>query len=262
MASILSAIAWLIRCDANDERDPLGEAFENDRSSRGVQLVRVSEGQTGQMLLGFFKSLRFLIQTFFPGSVPLIPALPQARISRYVKHSAMEKLVKSDKALHKDEECYICLRPIGTKHLASKEAASSATAAFVLSPSSKLDVGETEQGDADENECSGSSSSDGENDGVRGEKGLSHSSKQRVREHPESRRQQHQQPQEGQGQQEERRRRRRQRRENSPPRLILELPCGHRFCDGCVRRWLSSHASCPTCRYQFPERSCEVVKEP
>ena len=37
------------------------------------------------------------------------------------------------------------------------------------------------------------------------------------------------------------------------PVHIAQLPCGHEFCAACVRRWLSLAATCPTCRYVFPD---------
>ncbi|KAL3631171.1 E3 ubiquitin-protein ligase mpsr1 [Castilleja foliolosa] len=30
------------------------------------------------------------------------------------------------------------------------------------------------------------------------------------------------------------------------------MPCHHRFCGGCIEKWLRAHGSCPVCRYEMP----------
>eukprot|EP00873_Tetraselmis_striata_P023348 jgi/Tetstr1/443612/TSEL_031611.t1 len=37
------------------------------------------------------------------------------------------------------------------------------------------------------------------------------------------------------------------------------LPCTHDFCEGCARQWLAEHATCPVCRYEFPEADTQIV---
>jgi len=36
------------------------------------------------------------------------------------------------------------------------------------------------------------------------------------------------------------------------------LPCGHKFCEGCVVPWLRENKTCPSCRWEFPDRDVEV----
>ncbi|KAK9916450.1 hypothetical protein WJX75_002723 [Coccomyxa subellipsoidea] len=38
---------------------------------------------------------------------------------------------------------------------------------------------------------------------------------------------------------------------------ITQLPCEHRFCHGCIRKWLHDHRTCPVCRYEFPD--CQTI---
>ncbi|GFP86204.1 E3 ubiquitin-protein ligase ring1 [Phtheirospermum japonicum] len=33
---------------------------------------------------------------------------------------------------------------------------------------------------------------------------------------------------------------------------VKEMPCKHRFCKGCIEKWLRAHGSCPVCRYEMP----------
>ena len=41
---------------------------------------------------------------------------------------------------------------------------------------------------------------------------------------------------------------------------ILQLPCEHRFCSTCIRRWLHNHRTCPVCRFEFPDQHTTMVK--
>ncbi|WOK94257.1 E3 ubiquitin-protein ligase [Canna indica] len=34
--------------------------------------------------------------------------------------------------------------------------------------------------------------------------------------------------------------------------VVREMPCGHRFHQGCIVKWLKMHGSCPVCRFQMP----------
>ncbi|XP_039113942.1 E3 ubiquitin-protein ligase MPSR1-like [Dioscorea cayenensis subsp. rotundata] len=33
---------------------------------------------------------------------------------------------------------------------------------------------------------------------------------------------------------------------------VKEMPCGHRYHERCIERWLRIHGSCPICRYRMP----------
>lgn len=41
--------------------------------------------------------------------------------------------------------------------------------------------------------------------------------------------------------------------------LIQQLPCGHEYCAGCIGRWLAQHATCPICRWTFPEAQTHLI---
>lgn len=41
---------------------------------------------------------------------------------------------------------------------------------------------------------------------------------------------------------------------------ILQLPCEHRFCQLCIRKWLYDHRTCPVCRYEFPDSQTIFIK--
>jgi hypothetical protein len=45
----------------------------------------------------------------------------------------------------------------------------------------------------------------------------------------------------------------------APPVLILQLPCGHEFCVGCIGTWLAEHVTCPICRWSFPESQTQLI---
>ncbi|EIE26699.1 hypothetical protein COCSUDRAFT_59218 [Coccomyxa subellipsoidea C-169] len=38
---------------------------------------------------------------------------------------------------------------------------------------------------------------------------------------------------------------------------MTRLPCEHRFCSTCIRKWLHDHRTCPVCRYEFPD--CQTI---
>ena len=174
-----------------------------------------------------------------------------------------------------DEECYICLRPVGTKNLpsttSSKKAGKLCGGGFGAS-SKRVDCAAA---DDDDGETDDDETTDREDDDAGGEKGRSPAPRLQRR-HEDGECDERSLTQEIQQQ--------RLRRQSSPgssssssssssgsggggrggplsspPRAILRLPCGHRYCDCCLRRWLSTHSSCPTCRWAFPERDCETV---
>jgi hypothetical protein len=35
-------------------------------------------------------------------------------------------------------------------------------------------------------------------------------------------------------------------------RIAKEMPCKHKFHEGCIKKWLGIHGSCPVCRYNMP----------
>lgn len=154
-----------------------------------------------------------------------------------------------------DEDCYICLRPIGTKNLFTEKAGFSGGGA-----GAKKTFETNDDGGENENENAESDQDAREKGGFSGgPKGqLRHTG-------DDDESSQHQQHERHEEQQHRRRQQQQQQNQsNTPvkpktPRAILRLPCGHRYCDCCLRRWLSRHSSCPTCRWSFPERDCEVV---
>ena len=168
-----------------------------------------------------------------------------------------------------DEDCYICLRPVGTKNLPSTSKVGLAGGVGAA----KRDCAATDD-DGDEID----ETTDPEDDA--GEKGRFPAPRVQRRHEDggdgdcDEQRLKQQEIQQLQPQQQQQQQQRLRRQSSpgsgggggsplsarqSPPRAILRLPCGHRYCDCCLRRWLSSHSSCPTCRWAFPERDCETV---
>lgn len=43
--------------------------------------------------------------------------------------------------------------------------------------------------------------------------------------------------------------------------LCAKMPCGHLFCKGCLREWLSRSCSCPVCRYEVETSDAEYETE-
>lgn len=39
---------------------------------------------------------------------------------------------------------------------------------------------------------------------------------------------------------------------------VKEMPCGHKFHDGCILPWLELHSSCPVCRHQLPSDESKI----
>ncbi|KAK8567290.1 hypothetical protein V6N13_105266 [Hibiscus sabdariffa] len=37
-----------------------------------------------------------------------------------------------------------------------------------------------------------------------------------------------------------------------PGEVVKEMPCKHKFHDGCIEKWLAIHGTCPVCRYKMP----------
>ncbi|KAK8522896.1 hypothetical protein V6N13_115844 [Hibiscus sabdariffa] len=37
-----------------------------------------------------------------------------------------------------------------------------------------------------------------------------------------------------------------------PGEAVKEMPCKHKFHDGCIEMWLAIHGTCPVCRYKMP----------
>lgn len=40
---------------------------------------------------------------------------------------------------------------------------------------------------------------------------------------------------------------------------VVSLPCKHEFCTSCISSWLKDHATCPVCRWQFPEKDTVLL---
>ena len=49
--------------------------------------------------------------------------------------------------------------------------------------------------------------------------------------------------------------------------VVIEMPCGHHFCEECLLGWLESHHNCPTCRQEIegkpkiPEQTFEQPQQ-
>ena len=38
-------------------------------------------------------------------------------------------------------------------------------------------------------------------------------------------------------------------------KIIRKLPCGHMFCEMCLKPWLEKNSTCPTCKYELKPKS-------
>ena len=36
--------------------------------------------------------------------------------------------------------------------------------------------------------------------------------------------------------------------------VVVEMPCGHKYCEGCLMTWLEQNHNCPTCRKEIEGR--------
>ncbi|GMJ04692.1 Misfolded Protein Sensing RING E3 ligase 1 [Hibiscus trionum] len=46
-----------------------------------------------------------------------------------------------------------------------------------------------------------------------------------------------------------------------PGEVAKEMPCKHKFHDGCIEKWLAIHGTCPVCRYKMPVDEEEMGKK-
>ncbi|KAK8547004.1 hypothetical protein V6N13_099749 [Hibiscus sabdariffa] len=49
--------------------------------------------------------------------------------------------------------------------------------------------------------------------------------------------------------------------ELKPGEVVKEMPCKHKFHDGCIEKWLVIHGTCPVCRHKMPVDEEEMGKK-
>ncbi|GMI87390.1 hypothetical protein HRI_002408300 [Hibiscus trionum] len=46
-----------------------------------------------------------------------------------------------------------------------------------------------------------------------------------------------------------------------PREVVKEMPCKHKFHDGCIKKWLVIHGACPVCRYKMSADEQDMGKK-